>query len=185
MGAHPRLEALTTERPSGTSARAFEALFHRGLAGDPALAALLRANGYDPANPLPEYPSSVWAACVEAARTSRFAALSEAAGRRALGALFADGFRSTAVGCVFEGLHYTGEAYLIRLPGILKLARPDLESELCFEGERRCRLKVRGPFPSPHFMAGLAHARLHERGLPVQVEVAQSAPDGYELLVTW
>lgn len=185
MGAHSSPQAQSGERRSTTSARAFEALFQRGLAGDPRLAERLKAEGYDPTQPLPEYPSSVWHACVEAARRALFGELPVAEGLRALGARFADGFRSTAVGCVFEGLPYTGEAYLIRLPGILKLARPDLDSEVRFEGERRCRMLVRGPFPSPHFMAGLTHARLRERGLPVEVEVAHSAPDGYDLLVTW
>jgi len=149
------------------------------------LAEILRSNGYDPDHPLQEYPSWVWTACVEAARKALFGERTPDEGQRALGALFADGFRSTAVGQVFEGINYMGEAYLVRLPGLLKLARPDLTLELHFESTRACRLSISGPNTNPSFMAGLVESRVRQRGLAATVEVASVSQAGYGLLVTW
>lgn len=177
--------APEVERVTVTHARAFEALFRRALQGNPELAGILRANGYDPDRPQKEYPSSVWTGCVEAARQALFGERSVEDGQRALGALFADGFTGTAVGQVFEGISYVGEAYLVRLPGLLKLARPDLALELTFESKRACRLRISGPNTNPSFMAGLVESRVRQRGLDATVTVAREAPGGYDLLVTW
>jgi uncharacterized protein (TIGR02265 family) len=168
-----------------THARAFEALFRSALGIHPELGGILRAQGYDPEHPQQEYPSPVWMACVEAARQALFGERSPEEGQRALGALFADGFRSTAIGQVFEGISSMGEAYLVRLPGLLKLARPDLTLELHFESKRSCWLRISGPNTNPSFMAGLVESRVRQRGLAATVEVASVTQAGYGLLVTW
>lgn len=181
--AQPAVQAV--EPAAVTHARAFDALFRRALGGNPRLAELLRAEGYDPEHPRPTYPTSVWKACVEVARKELFGSLPVTDGHRALGRLFSDGFVATPIGQAFEGVAYTGVAYLVRLPGMMQRVRPDLAVELTFEAERRCTLAVRGPNSNAHFMAGLVEARVVQRGLPAEVEVARVDAQGYDLRITW
>lgn len=168
-----------------THGRAFQALFGPLLRSNTRLVGVLQAHGYDPGDPQESYPSDVWKDCLEATRCELFGHCPKDVGLRALGRLFVVGFSKTPIGRVFDGVAYTGRAYLVRVPALLKLARPDLEPELSFETERRVRLAVRGRHANADFMAGLVEARVRERGVAAHAEVTHAAPSEYELLITW
>jgi uncharacterized protein (TIGR02265 family) len=181
----PSASSLDPVRGTGVQARSFDVLFRRALGGRPGLAEALRTCGYDPEHPQEVYPSRIWVDCLEMARSLLFDALSHDDGLRELGKLFADGFATTPLGQVYQGIAYTGRAYLLRLPKLIRMARSDLQVDLQFETDQRCMMVVRGPDPNAAFTAGLVEVRLRQRGLNATVRVAHSLPEGYDLAVSW
>lgn len=188
MAASQAKRAVEPIEPAAvTHFRTFDALYRRLLQVHPRISELLRAHGYDADRPCPVYPRSVWVACLEAARRELFGDLPMHEGHRALGRLFSEGFSLTPLGQVFQGVDYTGAAYLVRLRAMIQRVSPDLEVELSFESERRCTLALIGKSSHPHFVAGVVEARAVSRGgMPnATVDVTRVDATGYELRITW
>jgi len=166
----------------------FEALFVRGLQVDAALAADLRAAGFDPAQPQVRYPERVFKACVVAAHRRLYPAQREAEAHRELGRIFLRGFRTTLVGRVVGAmLPLMGPVRLLgRMPEYLRLGDAVLTVKVETLGQCDYRLDcTHSGQAMPHLVTGIVEEALLLTNTAATLEPRVLSPTRFELRVRW
>ena len=157
----------------------FEALYVRALAPDGDFLEELLQAGFNPAHLEPRYPVELWPRCLEIARRHVHPSLSHELGMRALGALFIKGYYATTIGRVnVAAMPLLGlERTLGRVPRVLQLHAPVLETKLEQQGPGLWRLELTGPGFDPDFCAGMIEAGAEPFEVPFAVQVVERGPD--------
>jgi uncharacterized protein (TIGR02265 family) len=178
---------MGTEPDKPIEASTFEGMFQRALQPSEALAAELRAVGFDLKRIEPRYTTQVWHNSLDVARRHLLPGMSQQDGYRELGRLFIEGFFQTIIGKLISApLPLMGPGPAIkRLPKLWNTGRKDIEVHPVEEGERRWRVLFRNPYALPDFAAGMVEGAGKYTGEALKVTVDVRTETGFELLITW
>ena len=166
----------------------FEALFVRGLQVDAALAADLRAAGFDLAQQQVRYPERVFKACVDAAHRRLYPGQREAEAHRELGRIFMRGFRTTLLGKVICAmLPLMGPVRLLgRMPEYLRLGDAVLTVKVETLGQCDYRLDCTHSGQTlPYLVTGIVEEALLITSTTATLEPRVLSPTRFELRVRW
>lgn len=172
-----------------TDASVFEALFVRGLDCPIELKVALSGIGVDLENLLAKYPSPVWIASIDLARSYLYAAsTSNEAAERELGRKFFAGFVRTITGRLLDAVlpFMTARRLLLRLPRYVRMGREDVFIETEEDADTRLRVLVVDPANArPWFFAGMIEAALDRLREPYRLEIKEVDLWRFEVFVTW
>lgn len=172
-----------------TQAAFFEALFLYGVDTPPELAATLAGIGVDLAELAPRYPSTVWNAAIDLARSYLYAtASSKETADRELGRKFLAGFLRTVPGRLLLAVlpFMTARSLLLRSNRYVRLGRDDLTIEFEEGREGGVRLLVVDPATArPFFFAGAVEAALDRTSTATRLIIEPVDAWRFELHVTW
>ncbi|MEW5737353.1 MAG: DUF2378 family protein [Myxococcota bacterium] len=167
----------------------FEALFLHGLDTPPELRAALATIGVDLERLVKRYPSTLFNASVDLARSYLYAtASSREAADRELGRKFAAGFMRTIPGKLLNvALPFLSiRALLSRLPRYARLGRDDLTVETEPGQDGGLRLLVVDPATArPFFFLGALEQALDRLSQPYRTTLVQVDAWRFEVHVTW
>ena len=166
----------------------FESLFVRGLQVDDALAAELRAAGYDPQQMQVRYPNRVFNACVAAAHRHLYPALSVEAAHREMGHAYVRGFLKTLVGRVIGAmLPLMGPQRLLgRMPEYMRLGEAPLSASLRALGPQDYALDFEHDGNIlPHMVAGIVEEALAQARTVASLETQVHDAKRFTLRARW
>ncbi|MBF5045747.1 MULTISPECIES: DUF2378 family protein [Myxococcaceae] len=166
----------------------FESLFVRGLEVDAALAADLRAAGFDAQHVQVRYPAQVFTRCVAVAQRRLYPGLSEEAAQRELGHAFVRGFLKTLVGRVIGAmLPLMGPQRLLgRMPEYMRLGDAPLSVKLRELGPHDYALDYTHETQAlPHLLAGIVEEALALTRTVAQVETQVHDAKRFTLRARW
>jgi uncharacterized protein (TIGR02265 family) len=180
-------DAPSSPEEGTTSAMAFEALFLRGLEASEDLRLALGGIGVELDALEPRYPSAVWIAAIDLARSYLAGASgdSEATERR-LGRACFDGALRTLSGRLLAVTIplMSVRSLLARAELYLRMARDDLWVDFD-EGASGYRLRVTDPATArPQFFSGLLEGAMSLVGKPCAIAVEQLDEHRFEVRVT-
>ena len=172
-----------------TEGLVFEALFLRGLDTPPELRRALSGIGVDLDQLAPRYPSTLWIASIDLARSYLYphASSSEAA-ERELGRKFMAGFFRTVTGRVLAAVlpFMTISSVAQRLPRYYRMGRNDFVMDVEEVGPREVRIHVADPATArPWFFAGMTEAGLERVGAPFRLEMMPRDTWRFEVSLSW
>jgi uncharacterized protein (TIGR02265 family) len=172
-----------------TFASAFEALFLKVIDTPPELARALSGIDVDLENLQPRYPSTVWVAAIDLARSYLYAtSASREVAERELGRKLFAGFVRTVSGRLFgAALPLLTVSRFLRLAGrYVTIVRDDLFVDAEDGHDGGMRLLVVDPAEArPYFFAGTIEASLERLNTPFRIEVHPFDPWRFELHVNW
>lgn len=175
--------------PVRITASTFEGMFQRGLEVDDAMAAKLRAIGFDIKRMEPSYPVSVWAEALRLAAREYFPQHSPADAEFELGKRMVDGYFATLVGKVLGAAmpFLSPDTLCTRLPrffstGVEGETKPAQIRKL---GERHYEATLYGDQGVPWFTAGSVDSALRLTRVKPTVKVAEVKPDHFVIDITW
>ncbi len=181
--------AISLPEVGTTEGFVFESFFLRGLDTPPELRRALLGIGVDLDALLPRYPSPVWIASIDLARSYLYASASSLeTAERELGRKFVAGYFRTVVGRMLSAVlpFMTPSSLMHRLPRYVRMGRSDLEIDVEDQSPTSTRLTVADPATArPWFFAGMVEAGLERLGSPCRLNVVQRDTWRFELLVTW
>lgn len=168
----------------------FEGMYQRAMKPDAALAAELKAVGFDLARIENKYPIQVWRNALDVTRRRMYPGLPEEQGYRALGRKFIDGYFETIIGRVVAvPVSLLGiERIIPRIARSLRVPRPDIVIDPPVEeAKQRWRVKFHDAWARPGFYAGIMEGSglRANNGKSVNVEVQNVTPQGFDLVITW
>lgn len=189
---------MTEQRPAGnadplpevgtTEAFVFESFFLRSLDTPAELRRALLGTGVELDALLARYPSPVWIAAIDLARSYLYAGSSSLeAAERELGRKFLAGYFRTVTGRILSAVLplMTPSALMQRLPRYVRMRRSDLQIDVEDQGPGVTCLRVCDPATArPWFFAGMVEAGLERLGSPCRLTVVPRDAWRFELLVT-
>ncbi len=167
----------------------FEALFLRGVQVTPDLRTALLGIGVDLDRLERRYPSPVWLAAIDLARSYLYAGrLSTHDADHELGRKFLSGFLRSGSGRLLAAVlpFMTIERVLERLPRYVQMGRDDLDVEVTFLEPNLVTIDVVQPTEArPWFFAGMVEAGLDRLSRPHGITVEPGDEYSFSLVVRW
>jgi uncharacterized protein (TIGR02265 family) len=165
----------------------FEGLYLRTLQPQGEFQDALRAAGYDPMRPEPEYPIEVWVRCLDFRWRHLYGSLGRYAAWERLGEKLIGGFLDTLAGRVLgTALPFLSPALLLnRTPRFIKLGLREVDVHLVWRSPKDVGVLMTGPHEGAgRVLAGNGRMLLRRFGIAPVVEVAERGIDS-ELQFRW